>query len=66
LSTIETSNGDGPIVEHVKDEEAGISAHDDDEESESEGESSIRKGVVYLVVGGLLITVFSEPFIGYV
>jgi hypothetical protein len=61
-----TIGGDGPMVDHVKDEEAGTVAHADDEDSDSEGEVSIRKGVLFLVVGGLLITVFSEPFIGYV
>jgi cation:H+ antiporter len=61
-----TIGGDGPMVDHVKDEEAGTVAHADDEDSDSEGEVSIRKGVLFLVVGGLLITVFSEPFIGSV
>ena len=54
------------MVDHVKDVEGGTVTHADDEDSESEGEVSIRKGVLFLIVGGFLITVFSEPFIGYV
>lgn len=32
-------------------------------DSESEGEVPLRKGILYLVSGGLLIFMFSEPFI---